>query len=116
MTEGGADKSLVGKSGWNSAKFCDYSDSGPFQLRNFHRNFIFPVVKFVPANLEYIPASSESSPTIDSSDFVHWNTFPPFIFLACQNYIYSFWLIWQHDCFAHQNNTYLFRVDVNLVA
>jgi hypothetical protein len=32
---------LAGKSAWNSAEFHDYSDSGPFELRNFHRNFIF---------------------------------------------------------------------------
>ncbi len=32
---------LVGKSTWNSGEFCNYSDSGPFELRNFHRNFIF---------------------------------------------------------------------------
>jgi hypothetical protein len=33
--------SLVGKSARNSAEFQDYSDSGPFELQNFHHNFIF---------------------------------------------------------------------------
>jgi hypothetical protein len=42
---------LVGKSARNSVGFCDYSNSGPFELRNCHRNFIFPIMKFVPANL-----------------------------------------------------------------
>jgi hypothetical protein len=30
---------LVGKSARNSTKFCNYSNSGPFELWNFHRNF-----------------------------------------------------------------------------
>ncbi len=38
---------LVGKSIQNSAESHNYSDSGPFELRNFHRNFIFPILKCV---------------------------------------------------------------------
>ncbi len=47
----GNDTSSVGKSARNSAKFCNYSNYGPFELRNFYQNFIFLIVKFVPANL-----------------------------------------------------------------
>ncbi len=83
---------LVGKSGWNSVEFCNYSDSGCFQLRNIHRNFIFLILKFVPANSEHVSASSESSPSIDSSNFMHRKMFLPFSFMARQNYIYSFWV------------------------
>jgi hypothetical protein len=68
---------LVGKSAWNSAEFRDYSDSGPFELWNFHPNFIFPIVKCVPANLEHVPAGSESSPGIDSSNFMNRKMFLP---------------------------------------
>jgi hypothetical protein len=32
---------LVRKSVRNPAEFRDYSDSGPFELQNFHRNFYF---------------------------------------------------------------------------
>ena len=32
---------LVGKSAWNSAEFHNYSNSGPFELQNFHRTLIF---------------------------------------------------------------------------
>jgi hypothetical protein len=42
---------LVGKSTWNSAEFRNYFDSRPFELQNFHQNFMFLIVKFVPANL-----------------------------------------------------------------
>jgi hypothetical protein len=63
--------SLVGKSAWNSVEICNYSDSGPVELRNFHRNFIFPIIKCVPANMELVPAGLESSPTIDSSDIMN---------------------------------------------
>ncbi len=69
---------LVGKSARNSMEFRNYSDSGPFELRNFHLNFIFLIVKCVPANLEHVPAGSESSPTIDSSNFTNQKMFPPF--------------------------------------
>jgi hypothetical protein len=40
---------LVGKSVQNYAGFRNYSDSGSFEPRNFHRNFIFLTVKCVPA-------------------------------------------------------------------
>ncbi len=40
----------------------------PFELWNFHRNFIFWIIKCVPAYSEHVPAGSESSPAIDSSD------------------------------------------------
>jgi hypothetical protein len=72
--------SLVGKSAQNSAEFHHYSDSGPFELRNFHQNFIFPILKCVPANLEDVPAGSESSPAIDSSDFMNGKMFLPSFF------------------------------------
>jgi hypothetical protein len=71
---------FVGKSAGNSAEFCNYSDSGPFELRNFHRNVIIPIVKCVPANLEHVPAGLESSPTIHFSVFMNRKTFLPFIF------------------------------------
>jgi hypothetical protein len=62
---------LVGKSARNSAEFHDCSDSGPFELRNFHWNFIFPIIKCVLANLEHVPTGSESSPAINSSNFMN---------------------------------------------
>jgi hypothetical protein len=49
---------LVGKSARNSAEFRNYSDPGPFELQNFHRKFIFPILKCVPANSEHVPAGS----------------------------------------------------------
>jgi hypothetical protein len=73
---------LVGKSARISAEFRDYSDSEPFELQNFHRNFIFPIVKCVPANLEHIPASLESSPTIDSPNFMIRKTFLLYLSVA----------------------------------
>jgi hypothetical protein len=71
----GAAASLVGKSIWNSVEFRDYSNSGPFELQNFHQNFIFLIVKYVPANSEHVSSSLESSPAIDSSDFMNRKTF-----------------------------------------
>jgi hypothetical protein len=75
-------RNLVGKSGRNSLEFRNFSDSRPFELWNFHWNFIFPIVKFVLANLEHIPPSSESSPTINSSFFMHRKMFPLFLIVA----------------------------------
>ncbi len=49
----------------------DLLDSGIF-----HRNFIFPIVKCVPANSELVFSGSESSPTIDCSNFMNRKTFP----------------------------------------
>jgi hypothetical protein len=46
---------LVGKSAQNSMKFHNYSNSGPFEFWNFHRNFIFPIVKCILASLEHVP-------------------------------------------------------------
>jgi hypothetical protein len=69
-------KILVGKSVWNSTEFCDYSNSGPFELRNFHRNLFFPIIKCDLANSEHVSSGSESSPTIDSSNFMNWKMFP----------------------------------------
>jgi hypothetical protein len=66
---------LVGKSARNSTEFCDYSDSVPFELRNFHQNF-FPIVKCVPTILEHVPSILESSPTISSSNFMTRKIFP----------------------------------------
>jgi hypothetical protein len=51
-------EALVGKPAQNSVEFRDYSDSGPFELRNFYRNLIFTIVKCVPANSEHVPTGS----------------------------------------------------------
>ncbi len=72
-------QALVGKSAWNSTEFCDYSNLGPFPPWNFDRNFIFPIVKLVPANSEHVPAILEYFPTIDSSNFMHRKRFLPLI-------------------------------------
>ncbi len=69
---------LFGKSGWNPVEFSYHFNSEPCQFWNFHQNFIFPIVKFVPANLEHTPASLESSPAENSSNFMHRKMFPPF--------------------------------------
>jgi hypothetical protein len=69
--------SLVGKSVWNSVEFCNKSDSGPFELWNFHQNFIFPIVKCFPTNSKHVSSSLESLPAIHSSDFMNQKTFPP---------------------------------------
>jgi hypothetical protein len=68
---------LVEKSIRNSAEFRNLSDSGPFELRNFHPNFIFPIRKCVPANSEHVFSCSESSPAINSSNFMNRKTFLP---------------------------------------
>ncbi len=73
---------LVGKSIRNSAELRDYSDSGPFELRNFHQNFIFPIIKCVPANSEHVSSGLQSSPAIDSSDFMNRKTFPLYMSVA----------------------------------
>ncbi len=73
--DGDSDGCYIGKSVRNPAEFCDYSDFGPFGLRNFHQNFIFPIVKCVPTNSEHVFSGSESSPAIYSSDFMNWKTF-----------------------------------------
>ncbi len=70
---------LVGKSNQNSAEFRDYSKSRPFEPHNFHRNFIFLIVKCVPANSEQVSSSSESSPAINSSNFMNRKTFPLYV-------------------------------------
>jgi hypothetical protein len=77
-------KTWLGDPLGNSTEFCNYSHSGPFEIQNFHRNFIFPIVKCVPANLEHVPTGSESSPAIDSSNFMNWKTFPPFFKSRCR--------------------------------
>jgi hypothetical protein len=71
---------LVGKSIQNLTEFRNYSNSGPFQLQNFQRNFIFLIIKCVPANLEHVPSGLESSPSIDSSSFMNRKMFPHFVF------------------------------------
>ncbi len=68
---------LVEKSIGNPAEFRNYSNSGPFELWNFHQNFIFPIVKCVPANSDHESSGLESSPAIDSSNFMNWKTFLP---------------------------------------
>jgi hypothetical protein len=73
---------LVGKSVWNSAGFRDYSDSGDFEQQNFHLNFIFPIAKCVSTNSEHISSSSESSPAIDSSNFMNRKTFSLYMSVA----------------------------------
>ncbi len=73
---------LVGKSAWNSTEFCNYSNSGPFELQNFHRTSIFLIIKFVPTNLYHVPTSLESSPAINSSNFMHRKTFPLYVSVA----------------------------------
>ncbi len=78
----GSGSLLVGKSIRNSAKFHNYSNSGPFELHNFHRNFIFLIVKCVPANSEHISFGSESSPAIHSSNFMNRKTFPLYMSVA----------------------------------
>jgi hypothetical protein len=77
-----ANQTLVGKFAWNSVEFHDYSNSGPFELRNCCRNFIFLIVKCVPANLEHVLPSLESSPAIDSSDFMNQKTFLLYLSVA----------------------------------
>ncbi len=54
----------------------------PFELQNFHRNFIFPIVKCVPANYEHVFLGSESSPAINSSNFVNRKTFLLYLSVA----------------------------------
>ncbi len=76
------DATLVGKSVRNPAKFRNYFDSRPFELRNFHQNFIFLIVKCVLANSDHISSSSESSPVIDSSIFMNWKMIPLYISVA----------------------------------
>jgi hypothetical protein len=71
--------SLVGISVWNSAEFRNKSDSRPFELRNFHQNLIFPIVKCVPANSEHIFSGSEFSPAIYSSNFMNQKMFPLYL-------------------------------------
>ncbi len=66
---------MVGKSIGNSTEFHDESNSGPFELRNFHQNFIFPIVKCVLANSEHVFSGSESSLAIYSSNFMNWKMF-----------------------------------------
>ncbi len=73
---------LVGKSAWNSVEFLHCSDSGHFELRNFHWNLIFPIVKCAPANSEHVPAGIESSPAIDSSDFMNQKKVPLYMSVA----------------------------------
>jgi hypothetical protein len=67
----GVARALVGTSSCNSTEFRNYSYSGTFELWNFHQNLIFLIVKCVPANSEHVPASLESSPTINSSNFMN---------------------------------------------
>ena len=74
--------SLVGISVWNSAEFRNKSDSRPFELRNFYRNFIFLIVKCVPANSKHIFSGLESSPAIYSSNFMNWTIFPQYLSVA----------------------------------
>jgi hypothetical protein len=68
---------LVRKSARNSAEFRDIPIPDLLNSRGFIRNFIFLIVKCVPANLEHISSGSESSPIIDSSDFMNQKMFPP---------------------------------------
>jgi hypothetical protein len=56
---------LVGKSTRDSAELRNYSVSGPFELRNFHWNFIFPIVNV------FLPIWNMFPPV--------WNPLPPLI-------------------------------------
>ncbi len=47
-----------------------------FGLQNFLWNFIFPIIKCVPANSEHVFYGLESSPAIYSSDFMNQKMFP----------------------------------------
>ncbi len=71
---------LVGKSAWNSAEFCNYFDSVPFSCQNFDRNFVFRIIKHVPAKSEHVPTVLEYFPAINSSNFMHQRKFLPFLF------------------------------------
>ena len=51
----------------------------PFELWNFHRNFIFWIIKCVPANSEHVFSGLESSPAINSSDFMNQKMFPLYL-------------------------------------
>ncbi len=66
----------------NSPEFRNYSDSKPFELWNFHWNFIFPIVKCVSANSEHVFSGLKSSPAIDSSNFMNRKTFPLYMSVA----------------------------------
>jgi hypothetical protein len=79
LFESSAINSLVGKSARNSAEFRYYSDSGPFPCQNFDQNFVFPIIKLVPANLEHGILSA-----INSSEFIHWKKFPSFFILPAK--------------------------------
>jgi hypothetical protein len=76
---------LVGKSGWNSVVFHNNSDSRPYSARNSDQNFIFWIVKLVPANSEHVPTILEYFPTIDSPNFMHRKRFPPFLIVSKSN-------------------------------
>ncbi len=73
---------LVGKSVQNSVEFRNKSNFGPFELRNSHQNFIFLIVKCVPANSEHNSSGSESSPAINSSNFMNQKMFPLYMSVA----------------------------------
>jgi hypothetical protein len=73
--------SLIGKSAWNSAEFCNHSNSRPISHWNFDGNFVFHNVKHVPADSEHVPTVLEYFPTINSSDFMHQKKFLPFFIL-----------------------------------
>jgi hypothetical protein len=60
--------------------FRNYSNSGAFSCKNFDQNVVFLIVKLVPANSEHVPAVLEDFPAINSSNFMHWKEFPPFLF------------------------------------
>jgi hypothetical protein len=68
---------LDGKSVWNSVEFCNYSNFRPFEIQNF-----FPIIKCVPANSEHVSSGSESSPAIDSSNFMNRKMFPTWFFFG----------------------------------
>ncbi len=51
-----------------------------FWTPEFSLEFIFPIVKCVPANSEHVSSGSESSSAIDSSNFINQKTFPPSVF------------------------------------
>jgi hypothetical protein len=50
----------------------------------------FPIVNFVPANLEHVPAKLEYIPAIDSSNFMHQKAFPLFSILPTKLHLLIF--------------------------
>ncbi len=48
----------------------------------FSSDFFLRIVKCVPDNSEHVPAGLESSPAIESSNFMNWKTFLQYLSVA----------------------------------